>query len=80
MFEASYLNYVEVKCFDHPRLNITHVCTDYKCFEKPFMCSDCLASHSQRQKHYGHDLQIKELMPTVDYISKSLDKNRKPIE
>ena len=59
MFEASYLNYVEIKCFDHPKNNISHLCTDYKCYEKPFLCSECLASHSQKQKHYGHDLQIK---------------------
>lgn len=32
------------------------------------------------QKHYGHDLKLKEIMPAVRELSESLARCRKPIE
>lgn len=31
MFEASYLNGIEVKCCEHARNPVLYICTDFKC-------------------------------------------------
>ena len=80
MFEASYLNGIEVKCLDHPRNSITCLCLDYKCNENPYLCNECLASMSHKQRHYGHDLYLKELIPATEELSQVLKRTRKPIE
>lgn len=61
MFEASYLNGIEVRCCEHSRSIITMLCTEAKCNENPFICIECKAN----QKHYGHDLKVKEVIPAV---------------
>lgn len=35
---------------------------------------------NSKQKHYGHDLYIKEVIPAVDELSDTLSRTRKPIE
>ena len=80
MFEASYLNNIETKCHEHPRNPITCLCLDYKCTENPYLCNECMASIGQKQKHYGHDLQVKDVILAAEELSNTINRTRKPIE
>lgn len=80
MFEASYLNAVSVSCLEHPRNPVTFLCLDHKCNENPYLCNECLTLASHKQKHYGHDLHLKEIIPAAGILSDSLRNIRKPIK
>ena len=61
MFEKSLISRLPIRCPEHPKNVITHICTELKCDCWALFCDECRTTYRFKEKHYGHELSIKEL-------------------
>ncbi len=61
MFENSLIGRLTLRCPEHHKYNLTHICIDPRCDGWPLFCEECKNSYRYKERHYGHELSVLEL-------------------
>ena len=72
MIEQEIIGSWSAQCPRHKRDKVTHICTEDKCLNNPFLCAQCFSENVNLSYHYDHDSSILGIPEAVEKIGASI--------